>query len=81
MTSLAVNMNDHALAVDIGDLQVTQSDRRSRSRSRGHQHGAMHQVPSRINQPSNLFRLSTVGSFRGHLETESHRAGMVAEGS
>src|ERR1035437_8530689 len=56
MTALAVNMNDHTLAVDIGDLEMTQFGPAQSGRVEGHQHGAMHQVPSRINQPTHLIR-------------------------
>ena len=51
-----MDMNDHAFAVDVGDLQVTQLGPAQPGCIQRHQHGAMHQVPSRINQPRDLFR-------------------------
>src|SRR5580658_1219243 len=51
-----MNMNDHPLTVDVGDLQVTQLGSSQPSCIQRHQHRAMHQVPSRINQTSDLFR-------------------------
>src|ERR1017187_2799714 len=50
------DMNDHPFAVDVGDLQATQLGSSQPGCIQRHQHGAMHQVPSRINQPRYFFR-------------------------
>jgi hypothetical protein len=51
-----MDMNDHAFTVDVGDLQVTQLRSSQPGRIKRHQHRAMHQVPSRINQTRYLLR-------------------------
>src|SRR5271163_2339951 len=47
-------MNEHALAVDIGDLEVAHLGPAQTSCIQHHHHGAMHQVPRRIDQPCHL---------------------------
>src|ERR1700757_3663680 len=47
-------MNDHALAVDSGDLEMAHLRAAQARCIQHHQHGAMHQVPGRINKPSFL---------------------------
>jgi hypothetical protein len=77
-----MDMNDHALAVDVGDLEVAQLGPAQAGCIQHHQHGAMHQVPSRINQPRYLFLTEYSRQLPGTLgKRESHRAGTVAEGS
>src|ERR1035437_8594037 len=54
-------------AVDVGDLQVTQLGSSQPGCIQRHQHGAMHQVPSRINQPRDLFRAEYSRQLPGAL--------------
>ena len=51
-----MDMNDHALAVNVSDLQATQLGPSQPGCIERHQHRAMHQVLSRINRPRDLFR-------------------------
>src|SRR5271165_4419594 len=62
-----MDMNDHASTVDVGDLQVTQLGSSQSGCIQGHQHGAVHQVPSRINQPRDLFRTEYSRQLPGAL--------------
>src|ERR1035438_538954 len=62
-----MDMNYHAFAVDVGDLQVTQLGSSQPGRIQRHQHRAMHQVPSRINQPRDLFRTEYSRQLPGAL--------------
>ena len=62
-----MDMNDHTFAVDIGDLQVTQLGSSQPGCIQRHQHRAMHQVPSRINQPRDLFRTEYSRQLPGAL--------------
>jgi len=54
-TLALAHMNNHALAVDIGDLEVAYLRPAQARCIQHHQHGAMHQVPGRINEPRHLF--------------------------
>jgi len=47
-------MNDHAFAVDIGDLEVAHLGPAKSRCIQHHQHGAMHQVAGRINELRDL---------------------------
>ena len=62
-----MDMNDHAFAVDVGDLQVTQLGSSQPGCIQRHQHRAMHQVPSRINQPRDFFRTEYSRQLPGAL--------------
>jgi hypothetical protein len=48
------HMNDHARAVDIGHLEVAHLGSAQARCIQHHHHGAMHQVPGRINEPGHL---------------------------
>ena len=53
-TLALTHMNDHALAVDIGDLEVAHLGPAQAGCIQHHHHGAMHQVTGRIDQPRYL---------------------------
>ena len=54
-TLALANMNDHAFAVDIGDLEVAQFGPAQAGCIQHHQHGAVHQVLRGSNEPRHLF--------------------------
>src|ERR1017187_536615 len=62
-----MDMNDHAFAVDVGHLQVTQLGSSQPRCIQRHQHRAMHQVPSRIYQPRDLLRTEYSRQLPGPL--------------
>ena len=53
-TLAVTHMNDHALAVDIGDPEVAHLGPAQASCIQHHHHGAMHQVAGRINETRHL---------------------------
>ena len=76
------DMNDHALAVDVGDLEVAQLGPAQPGCIQHHQHGAMHQVLA-----ESISRATSCWSEYGRQppldawEKECHREGRAAEGS
>jgi len=48
------HMNDHPLAVDIGDLEMAHLGPAQTRCIQHHQHGAMHQVPGAVDKPGHL---------------------------
>ena len=53
-TLALTHMNDHALAVDIGDLEVAHLGPAQAGCIQHHHHGAMHQVAGRIDETRHL---------------------------
>ena len=62
-----VDMNDHALAIDIGDLEMAQFRAAYAGCLKRHHHGAAHQVLGCIDQPLHLFWTKYSGQLPGAL--------------
>ena len=60
-------MNDHAFAVDFGDLEVAQFRAAYAGCVKRHHHAAAHQVLCCIDQPLNLFWTEYSGQLPGAL--------------
>ena len=58
-----VNMNDHALAVDVADLQPAQLGTADTRRVQGHQNRAVEQVAGRIDEFGHLLRAQDLRQF------------------
>src|ERR1019366_4713797 len=62
-----VDPNDHAFAVDMGDLEMAQFRAADAGRVQRHHHGAAHQVLCRIDHPLDLFWTEDDGELPGTL--------------